>query len=86
MDKNYNLRINNQKILLYFSSEILQKLDLFYYLKLVRTMELLKNTFLRSKVEKQSLQFLIKSLYFLRDCDMESIIQEIDKKNIKLRI
>jgi len=70
-----------RNILKYFSKRILQKLDFFYYLKLVRIVEILKNTFLRNRVEKESLQFLLKSLYFLRDCDIESIAHEIDKNS-----
>jgi len=69
------------KILKHFSKEILQKLDLFYYLKLVRTIELLKNTYLRKCVEKEKLKFLLKSLYFVRDCDIEFIVREIDQKS-----
>jgi len=76
-----NLRLNYTKILKYFSKEIMQKLDLFYYLKLVRTVEILKNTFLRKKVEKESLRFLVNSLYFLRDCDIDFIAHEIDKES-----
>lgn len=82
-DKNYKNRLILPKILKFFSKEILQKFDLLYYLKLVRTIELLKNTSLRKKVKKENLQFLLKSLYFLRDCDFEHIIRIIDKKNAK---
>lgn len=77
--KNYNLKLNNSKIVKYFSKEILQKLDLFYYLKLIITVELLKNSILRKKVKKQPLQFLLSSIYFLRDCDVEFIVEEINK-------
>jgi len=65
------------KTLKFFSKEILVKLDFFYYLKLVRTVEVLKNSFLRKKADKEELQFLLKNLYFIRDCDIENIIQEI---------
>jgi len=43
-DENYKSRINNSKILKYFSIEILNKMDLIYYLKLVRTLEIMKNS------------------------------------------
>jgi len=80
-NKNYYYSIRNyQKVLKYFSKEILKKLDLVYYFKLVRIIEILKNTYLRKKVEKKSLQFLLKNLYFVRDCDIKSIVQEIDEK------
>jgi len=79
-DLNHNIDI--RKIFKHFSKEILHKLDLLYYLKLVRTIELLKNIELRSKVEKESIQFLIKNLYFVRDCDLESISNEIG--NLKI--
>jgi len=78
---NDNSRINNSKILKYFSREILKKMDLFYYLKLVRTTEILKNVYLRKLAKKEDLQFLLKSLYFLRDCDIESILQKLDKRS-----
>jgi len=75
-NKDFNHRIKLLKIFKYFSKQILQKLDFFYYLKLVRGMELYKNITLRKKFEKKKLQFLLKSLYFVRDCDLEYIAQK----------
>lgn len=66
------------KILILFSNDILQKFDLFYYLKLVRTNELLKNVYLRKKAEKEELQFLLKYLYFVRDSDIDFISKKLD--------
>jgi len=82
-NKNYNLILNHTKIVKHFSNEILKKLDLFYFLKLVRTTEILKNTLLRKKIKKESLKFLLKSIYFIRDCDIEFIVEEIQKNQIK---
>jgi len=78
-NNNYKYKFNHLKILKYFSKEILNKLDLFYYLKLVRTTEILKNTFLRKKANKENLEFLIKSLYFVRDIDIDFVIKIIDE-------
>lgn len=78
---NYKSRKNNSKILKYFSNEILQKLDLFYYLKLVRTMEILKNIYIRKLAQKEDLQFLLKYLYYVRDCDLESILEKLVNKS-----
>jgi len=76
--KNYNSMLNYTKILKHFSSEILKKLDLFYFLKLVRTTEILKNTLLRKKIKNESMKFLLKSIYFIRDCDIEFIVEQIN--------
>jgi len=75
-NKDFNRRNILLKTFKYFSKQILQKLDLCYYLKLVRVMELFKNISLRKKFEKQHLQFLLESLYFVRDCDLEYIAQK----------
>jgi len=74
----YISRLNNMKIVKYFSNEILQKLDLLYYLKMVITMKLFKNNYLRKEVNKESSKFLLKSLYFMRDKDIESLVNEIE--------
>jgi len=78
---NYNSKLNLTKILKYFAKEILEKLDLFYYLKLVRTTEILKNNFLRKKVDKEELKFLLKYLYYVRESDLESVVETIKKKS-----
>jgi len=80
-DRNYKSRTELPKILKFFSSEIFNKLDLLYYLKLVRKVNLLKNVSLTKKVEKETLKFLTNSLYFVRDCDFENIVQEIDQRS-----
>jgi len=71
-NNDFNKRMLLTRTLKFLSQEILIKMDLFYYLKLARTTGLLKNFNLREKIEKEKLQFLLKSLYFVRDCDIES--------------
>jgi len=76
--KNTNSSKSYCKIVKNFSKKLLEKLDLFYYLKLVRTIKLFKNSYLRKKISKDSIKFLLKNQYFVRDCDIKSIIGEIE--------
>jgi len=75
--KNYKSRVENSKLIKYFSEEILKKLDIFHYLKLKRTMKIFKNIYLKKKVDKERLKFLLRSLYFFRDCDIDFIVKNI---------
>jgi len=71
---------NYTKIFKHFSRKILKKLDLFNYLKYIRRIDLLKNTVITNDQEKEKLKILSKNLYFIRDCDIESLVKMIDQK------
>jgi len=75
--KNYYLWMNYNKALKHFSQKIFEKLDISYYLKIVKTHKILKNRIFTMNKEKEVNKFLSKSLYFIRDIDIETLVKEI---------